>query len=68
MFAFILSATPRSQTFPIGVASLVTQFEIIWNEMAAVGAIASAVPVALLLLARRYVLTALTFGAIREKA
>ncbi|HET6948260.1 MAG TPA: carbohydrate ABC transporter permease [bacterium] len=68
MFAFILSATPRSQTFPIGVASLVTQFEIIWNEMAAAGAIASAVPVALLLLARRYVLTALTFGAIREKA
>ncbi len=68
MFAFILSATPRSQTFPIGVASLVTQFEIIWNEMAAVGAIAAAVPVLLLLLARRYVLTALTFGAVREKA
>ncbi|MDQ7844427.1 MAG: carbohydrate ABC transporter permease [Armatimonadota bacterium] len=68
MFAFILSATPRSQTFPIGVASLVTQFEIIWNEMAAVGTVASAVPVLLLLLARRYVLTALTFGAIREKA
>ena len=68
MFAFILSATPRSQTFPIGVASLVTQFEIIWNEMAAVGAIASAVPILLLLFARRYVLTALTFGAVREKA
>lgn len=68
MFAFILSATPRSQTFPIGVASLVTQFEIIWNEMAAVGAIAAAVPVLLLLLARRYVLTALTFGVVREKA
>lgn len=68
MFAFILTATPRSQTFPIGVASLVTQFEIIWNEMAAVGAIASAVPILLLLLARRYVLTALTFGAVREKA
>jgi len=43
-----------------------TQFEIIWNEMAAVGTIASAVPVLLLLLARRYVLTALTFGAVRE--
>lgn len=68
MFAFILTATPRSQTFPVGVASLVTQFEIIWNEMAAVGTIASAVPIALLLVARRYVLTALTFGAVREKA
>ena len=68
MFAFILTATPRSQTFPIGVASLVTQFEIIWNEMAAVGAIAAAVPILLLLCARRHVITALTFGAVREKA
>jgi multiple sugar transport system permease protein len=68
MFAFILTATPRSQTFPIAVASLVTQFEIIWNEMAAAGTVAAAVPILLLLLARRYVLTALTFGAVREKA
>ena len=68
MFAFILTATPRSQTFPIGVASLVTQFEIIWNEMAAAGTIAAAVPILLLLLARRYVVSALTFGAVREKA
>jgi multiple sugar transport system permease protein len=68
MFAFILTATPRSQTFPIGVASLVTQFEIIWNEMAAAGTIAAEVPILLLLLARRYVVSALTFGAVREKA
>jgi len=68
MFAFILTATPNSQTFPVGVASLVTQFEIIWNEMAAVGTIAAVVPILLLLLARRYVIVALTFGAVREKA
>ena len=68
MFAFILTATPRSQTLPIGVASLVTQFEIIWNEMAAVGTIAAVVPILLLLLARRHVIAALTFGAVREKA
>lgn len=68
MFGFILTATPRSQTFPIGVASLVTQFQIIWNEMAAVGTIAAVVPILLLLFARRYVVTALTFGAVREKA
>src|SRR2546428_13131762 len=37
MFAFILSATPRSQTFPIGVGGLGTQFEIICNEKAASG-------------------------------
>jgi len=68
MFAFILTATPRSQTFPIGVASLVTQFEIIWNEMAAVGTIAAIVPILLLVFARRYVIAALTFGAVRDKA
>lgn len=68
MFAFILTATPRSQTFSIGVASLVTQFQIIWNEMAAAGTLAALVPITLLLLARRYVLVALTFGAVREKS
>ena len=35
LFAFILTATPQAQTFPVGVAGLVTQFEIIWNDMAA---------------------------------
>lgn len=68
MFAFILTASPQSQTFSIGVASLVTQFEIIWNEMAAAGIISALVPIILLLLARRYVVVALTFGAVREKA
>ena len=68
MFGFILTATQRSQTFPIGVASLVTQFQIIWNEMAAAGTVAAIVPILLLLFARRYVVTALTFGAVREKA
>jgi len=68
MFAFILTATPRAQTFSIGVASLVTQFEIIWNDMAAVGVISAVIPIALLLAARRYVAQALTFGAVREKS
>src|SRR5207244_1290006 len=60
--------TPRSQTFSIAVWSFVTEFEIIWNQMAAVGVISALVPVGLLLLARRYVISALTFGAVREKA
>jgi multiple sugar transport system permease protein len=67
LFAFILTATPRAQTFPVGVQGLVTQFEIIWNEMAAAGVIAIAVPLALMLAARRYVMAGLTFGVIREK-
>lgn len=68
LYALILTATPRSQTFSIAVWSFVTEFEIIWNQMAAMGVISALVPVVLLLLARRYVLSALTFGAVREKA
>ena len=68
LYALILTATPRSQTFSIAVWSFVTEFEIIWNQMAAVGVISALVPVGLLLLARRYVVSALTFGAVREKA
>lgn len=45
-----------------------TQFEIIWNDIAAAGTISALVPIVLLLVARRYVVTALTFGAVREKA
>ncbi len=52
LFALILTASPRAQTFPVGVQGLVTQFEIIWNDMAAA-------------VARRYVLAGLTFGVIR---
>jgi len=67
VFAFILTATPQSMTFPVGVQGLVTQFEIIWNDMAAGGVIAIVIPLIMMLLARRYVLTGLTFGVIREK-
>ena len=66
-FAFILTATPQSQTFPVGVAGLVTQFEIIWNQMAAAAVIAIVIPVILMFVARRHVMTGLTFGVIREK-
>ncbi|MFX4558828.1 ABC transporter permease subunit, partial [Acinetobacter baumannii] len=33
LFALILTQTPRAQTFPVGVQSFVTQFNLIWNEM-----------------------------------
>jgi multiple sugar transport system permease protein len=67
IFAFILTATPQAMTFPVGVQGLVTQFEIIWNDMAAGGVIAIALPLALMIVARRYVIRGLTFGVIREK-
>jgi ABC-type glycerol-3-phosphate transport system permease component len=67
LFALILTATVRGKTFPVGVQGLVTQFEIIWHQMAAAGVIAIAVPLVLMLVARRYVISGLTFGVIREK-
>ena len=67
LFALILTSTRTAQTFPVGVQGLVTQFEIIWNEMAAAGVIAVSVPLILMFVARRYVLAGLTFGVIREK-
>src|SRR3989442_15974887 len=54
LFALILTATPNSQTFPVGVQGLVTQFEIIWNDMAASGVIAMALPLVLMIIGRRY--------------
>ena len=65
--ALILTATPQSQTFPVGVQGLVTQFEIIWNDMAASGVIAMALPLILMVIGRRYIVAGLTFGVIREK-
>ncbi len=67
LFALILTATPQSQTFPVGVQGLVTQFEIIWNDMAASGVIAMSVPLVLMVIARKYMVAGLTFGVIREK-
>ena len=56
-----------SKTFPVGVHGLVTQVEIVWNDMAAADAIAMAQPLSLALIARRYLITGLTFGVIRDK-
>ncbi len=67
LFALILTSTPNAQTFPVGVQGLVTQFEVIWNDMAAAGTIALALPLLLMVLARRYVVAGLTFGVVREK-
>jgi multiple sugar transport system permease protein len=67
LFAFVLTATPQAMTFPVGVQGLVTQFQIIWNDMAAGGVIAIVIPLTLLIIARRHVMAGLTFGVIREK-
>lgn len=66
-FALILTATPKSQPLTIGVWGLVSQFEVKWNEMAVMGTLLTIVPIILLLSIRKYLMTALTFGMVREK-
>ena len=34
-----LTRTPASQTMPVGVARLITQFQVLWGEMKAVAAV-----------------------------
>jgi multiple sugar transport system permease protein len=65
-FALVLTATDQAMTFPVGVQGLVTQFEIIWNDMAAGGVIAIAFPLVLMVAARKYVMSGLTFGVVRD--
>src|SRR2546429_9267086 len=67
LFALILTATPASQTFPVGVQGLVTQFEIICNDMAASGGIAMSGTPVLIEVARKDPVGGLCFGVIREK-
>jgi ABC-type glycerol-3-phosphate transport system permease component len=41
---------------------------ITFAQMAAMGVVSALIPVGLLMIARRYAVSALTFGAVREKA
>jgi multiple sugar transport system permease protein len=67
-FALVLTATPRSQPLTIGVWSLVSQFEVKWDEMAAMGILVALVPIAALIGVRKYLMSVLTFGIVREKS
>lgn len=39
IIALTLTRTPASQTMPVGISTLITQFQILWGEMMAVAAI-----------------------------
>ncbi len=67
VFALTLTATPEGQTFPIAVWGYVSEFQISYQDMAAAGLLAASLPMLLFLVARRHVITALTFGAVTEK-
>jgi multiple sugar transport system permease protein len=39
IIALTITRTPAGQTMPVGIASLITQFQVLWGEMMAVAAI-----------------------------
>jgi multiple sugar transport system permease protein len=65
MFALILSQTRDAATLPIGVASRVTQYEILWGPMSA-GGVVAVIPVLIFaFIVQRHLVRGMSFGAIK---
>ena len=65
IFALILTTTSEAITLPVGIASLVSQYELLWGEMAAAGTVAI-IPILIFALAvQRYLVRGLTLGAVK---
>jgi multiple sugar transport system permease protein len=65
LFSLILTTTSASITLPVGIAGYVSQFEVLWGQMAAVGTVAI-IPILIFTLAvQRYLVRGLTLGAVR---
>lgn len=64
LFSLILTTTSASITLPVGIAGYVSQFEVLWGQMAAVGTVAI-IPILFFTLAvQRYLVRGLTLGAV----
>ncbi len=65
LFSLILTTTSASITLPVGIAGYVSQFEVLWGQMSAVGTVAI-IPILIFTLAvQRYLVRGLTLGAVR---
>jgi multiple sugar transport system permease protein len=65
LFALILSASERSQTMPILIASFVRYFEVAWGDMMAAATIAALPVLIFALFVQRYLVRGLAAGAFR---
>jgi len=60
-----LTTTAKTITLPVGIAGLVSQYELLWGEMGAAGTIAI-IPILIFALSvQRYLVRGLTMGAIK---
>jgi len=65
LFALILTQTRVSATLPIGVASRVTQYEILWGQMSAAGVITITPVLIFAFLVQKYLVRGMSFGAVK---
>lgn len=63
LIALTLTRTPAGQTLPVGISTLITQFQTLWGQMMAVAAIYLLPVLAVTLLAQRGLVRGLMSGA-----
>jgi multiple sugar transport system permease protein len=65
LFALVLTQTDASMTLPVGIAGLVTQYEIRWGAMSAAAVVAMTPILVFALAAQRYLVRGLSLGAVK---
>jgi multiple sugar transport system permease protein len=65
VIALTLTRTPNGQTMPVGISTLITQFQVLWGEMMAVAAIYLLPVLAVTILTQRGLVRGLTAGAMK---
>ena len=65
VIALTLTRTPAAQTMPVGIASLITQFQVLWGEMMAVAAVYLLPVLVVTLLTQRGLVRGLMTGAMK---
>jgi multiple sugar transport system permease protein len=63
VIALTLTRTPASQTMPVGISTLITQFQILWGEMMAVAAIYLLPVLAVTIVSQRGLVSGLMSGS-----
>lgn len=63
VIALTITRTPAAQTMPVGISTLITQFQVLWGEMMAVAAIYLLPVLAVTLLTQRGLVRGLMTGA-----
>ena len=65
VIALTLTRTPAAQTMPVGISTLITQFQMLWGEMMAVAAIYLLPVLAVTVLTQRGLVRGLMTGAMK---